>query len=156
MRGLACLRRFFSSHPTAVAGVASIELAIIAPVVVLAFICTVDLGLGINRSMQVETAAQAGAEYVLTHGFSVNGITTAVASATSFASIQATPTPTQFCGCASSGGVINSQCGVPCANGTNPGAYVIVSTQASYDTLLPYPTFPNTFVFSARSTVRIH
>jgi hypothetical protein len=29
-----------------------------------------------------------------------------------------------------------------------------VSAQANYNTLLPYPMFPNTFVFAAQSTVR--
>jgi Flp pilus assembly protein TadG len=154
MRGLERLRQFFSSDCTATAGVASVELAIIAPVLVAALICTIDLGLGIYRSMQVEAAAQAGAEYAVVRGFSAAGVISAVASATSLGGVQATPAPVQFCGCASAGGVANTACGQPCPDGTNPGTYVTVSAQANYNTLLPYPMFPNTFVFAAQSTVR--
>jgi Flp pilus assembly protein TadG len=155
MRGLLeRLRQFVSSDCTAIAGAASIELAIIAPVLVAALICTVDLGLGIYRSMQVEAAAQAGAEYAVTRGFSAAGVTSAVASATSLGGVQATPAPVQFCGCASAGGVTSMACGQPCPDGTSPGTYVTVSAQANYNTLLPYPMFPDTFVFAAQSTVR--
>jgi Flp pilus assembly protein TadG len=154
MRSLERLRQFFSSDRTAIAGAASIELAIIAPVLVAALVCTIDLGLGIYRSMQVEAAAQAGAEYAVARGFSAAGVTSAVASATSLGSVQATPAPVQFCGCASVSGVTGTACGQPCPDGTSPGTYVTVSAQANYNTLLPYPMFPNTFVFAAQSTVR--
>ena len=87
MRNLERLRRFFSADRAAIAGVASVELAIIAPVLVGALICTTDLGLGIYRSMQVEAAAQAGAEYAIARGFTADGVTSAVASATSFGSV---------------------------------------------------------------------
>jgi hypothetical protein len=50
---------------------------------VLALICTVDLGLGINRKMQVENAAQAGAQYAVVHGFAASSISNAVTQATS-------------------------------------------------------------------------
>src|ERR1700730_18569217 len=127
MRGLERLRQFFSSDCSAIAGAASIELAIIAPVLVAALICTVDLGLGIYRSMQVEAAAQAGAEYAVTRGFSPAGVTGAVAGAASLGGVQATPAPVQFCGCASAGGVTSTVCGQPCPDGTSPGTYVTVS-----------------------------
>jgi Flp pilus assembly protein TadG len=154
MGGLERLRQLFSSDGTATAGVASVELAIIAPVLVAALICTIDLGLGIRRSMQVEAAAQAGAEYAVVRGFSAAGVTGAVASATSLGGVQATPAPVQFCSCASAGGLVSTACGQPCPDGTSPGTYVTVSAQANYNTLLPYPMFPNTFVFAAQSTVR--
>jgi Flp pilus assembly protein TadG len=154
MPGLERLRRFFSSDQTAIAGAASVELAIIAPVLVAALICTVDLGFGIYRSMQVEAAAQAGANYAVVRGFTPAGVTSAIASATSLGGVQATPAPVQFCGCASAGGIANAACGQPCPDGTSPGTYVTVSAQANYTTLLPYPMFPNTFVFAAQSTVR--
>ncbi|TMJ54449.1 MAG: pilus assembly protein, partial [Alphaproteobacteria bacterium] len=50
-------------------GVAAIEFAIVAPMLVLAMVCTADLGLGIYRKMQVQNAAQAGAEYAIVHGY---------------------------------------------------------------------------------------
>jgi len=154
MRYLRRLHQLFGSDPAAISGVASVELAIIAPILAVALVCTVDLGLGIYRNMQVEAAAQAGTQYVITHGFSANAITTAVAGATPLTTISATPAPAQFCGCATSGGIASSTCGAPCPGGSNPGTYVTVSARASYTPLLPYPMFPATFVLSSQSTVR--
>jgi Flp pilus assembly protein TadG len=148
------LRAFFGARHEAIAGTAAIELGIIAPVLVLALICTFDLGLGIYRSMQVESAAQAGAEYAIARGYSVDGVTRAVANATSFTGVSADPAPFQFCGCAAASGVTSVTCGLPCPDGTAAGTYVTVSAQGTYNTFLPYPMFPNAYNFAAQSTVR--
>src|SRR5262245_55621047 len=147
-------RALFGSNREAEAGVASIELAIIAPVIVLALICTFDLGLGIYRSMQVESAAQAGAGYAVARGYSADGVARAVANATSYAGISASPAPFQFCGCATASGVTTVACTQPCPDGTGAGTYVTVSAQGSYTTLIPYPMFPTSYSFAAQSTVR--
>jgi len=148
------LNAFLGTSREATEGVAAIELAIIAPVLVLSLICTIDLGLGIYRRMQVESAAQAGAEYAVARGFSQDGVTSAVANATNFTGVSANPAPLQFCGCASASGVTTATCGVPCPDTSNPGTYVTVSAQGSYTTLIPYPMFPNIYNFAAQSTVR--
>ncbi len=133
-------------------GTVVIELALIAPVLVLLAIATVDLGGGIYRNMQVHNAAQAGAEYAVAHGFDGSLVASAAMSATTFAGI--TASPTQFCGCAVSGSVSNVSCGSTCPDGSASGTYVTVAAQASYTTLLPYPLFPSSFVLTAQSTVR--
>src|SRR6059036_1271609 len=91
------LRRFLGTHARSTAGVALVELAIIAPLLTLAVIGTADLGFGIYRKMQVQAAAQAGMEYAIVKGFTVSGISSAVASATPFTGVQALPAPRQFC-----------------------------------------------------------
>jgi Flp pilus assembly protein TadG len=136
-------------------GVAAIELAIIAPTLVLALVCTADLGLGIYRNMQVQNAAQAGAEYAVTHGFVADSILSAVQNATALSDISASPVPNQFCGCASATGVASAACGSTCSGGSAAGTYVTVSTVATYKTLLPYPLLPSSFTLTAQSTVRI-
>src|SRR5207237_10416757 len=102
-----------------------------------------DRGLGIYRRLQVESAAQAGAEYAVARGFSQDGVSSAVTSATSYAGVSANPAPVQFCGCASVSGVTTATCGVPCPDTSGPGTYVTVSAQGSYTTLIPYPMFPS-------------
>jgi Flp pilus assembly protein TadG len=136
-------------------GLAAVEFAVIAPVLALVMICTVDIGLGFYRKMQVQNAAQAGAEYAATHGFSATAIASAMASATGYSSVQASPQPYQYCGCASTSGVATATCGTNCAGGAQAGTYVAVSAQAVYTTLLPYPLLPDTYTFTAQSTVRI-
>jgi Flp pilus assembly protein TadG len=147
--------RAVSRLRTDAAGVAAIELSIIAPTLVLALICTADLGLGIYRNMQVQNAAQAGAEYAVTHGFTTTGIVSAVQAATTYSAVTASPAPTQFCGCASATGVATATCSSTCSGGSAAGTYVSVSALATYNTLLPYPLLPSRFTLTAQSTVRL-
>jgi Flp pilus assembly protein TadG len=136
-------------------GLAAVEFAVIAPVLSLVMICTVDVGLGFYRKMQVQNAAQAGAEYAATHGFNASAIASAMSAATGLTSVQASPQPAQFCGCPSTGGVATATCGTNCTGGAQAGTYVAVSAQADYTTLIPYPLFPDSYTFTAQSTVRI-
>ncbi len=148
-------RNFVTKGQNAVAGSAAIEFAIVAPVLVLALIGTTDLGLGIHRKMQVENAAQAGVEYAVVYGFTASSISNAVTSATSFSGISSSPAPVQFCGCASTTGITNADCGSTCTGGVAPGVYVTVSAQGTYRTILSYPIIPDSFTFASQSTARI-
>ena len=149
------LSRLFGTRGNCVAGLAAVEFGLIAPLLALALICTIDLGLGVFRKMQVQNAAQAGAEYALTHGFVASSIKTATTSATSYSAIQPTPDPVQFCGCPSATGVTAAGCSSTCNGGAKAGTYVTVSAQATYSTLIPYPMLPASYPFSAQSTVRM-
>lgn len=137
------------------AGVASIELAVMAPALVVMMICTVDLGMGIYRNMQVQNAAQAGAQYAMMHVFDPNKIASVVSSATGLSGISASPPPVQYCGCATGTGVSNIACGSTCPAGAIYGNYVQVSTQGTYTTLLPYPMIASSFTLTAQSNVRV-
>ena len=152
MKNIRCL---FRRPADCEQGVAAIEAALIVPILVVALVCTTDLGMGIYRKMQVQNAAQAGAEYAVTHGFTPSAISSAATAATSFSAIQAVPAPARFCGCPSETGVTGAACDSNCSGGVAPGTYVTVSTQATYNTILPYPAMPRNFVFTAQSTVRI-
>ena len=142
--GLRLLRPLARSLGQDVRGVIAVEFAIIVPGLLLLMVCTIDLGMGIYRKMQVESAAQAGAEYAIAHGFSAS-IPNAVVNATTFSGVTASPAPAQFCGCASSTGVTSAGCGSTCAGGGVAGTYVTVSAEGTYTTILPYPLLPNSF-----------
>jgi Flp pilus assembly protein TadG len=133
---------------------AVIEFSFIAPVVVLMMVCAVDLGLGTYRNMQVQMAAQAGAQYAMVHGFNPGAVASAVTGATTYTDVTVTPAPSQFCGCTSAAGVAVNACNASCPEGGAPGTYVIVSAQATYTPLLPYPLLPAAFNLTAQSTVR--
>lgn len=150
------LRRFLFDRDRGVSGVAAIELALVAPILVLMLVASFDLGLGLYRDMQVQTAAQAGAQYAIEHGYtSSSAIANAVTSATSYSGVSASPAPSRFCGCVSNGAISNVTCTSVCADGTSPGTYVRASSKATYTTILPYPTIPNSFTLTSQSTVRI-
>jgi Flp pilus assembly protein TadG len=149
------LRRFGRNQDHGIRAVAAIEFAVIAPVLVLMMITSLDLGVGIYRKMQVQNAAQAGAQYAMAHGFAASEIATAVTSATTNSGIAASPAPIQLCGCPSSTGIAEAACSSTCSAGSRAGTYVRVSAQTSYITVLPYPLLPDRFTFSAQATVRI-
>jgi len=138
-----------------VQGVAAIEFAILAVVLLVLMICVSDIGMGFYRKMQVQNAAQVGAQYAMLHGFSSSSIRAAVTAATSYPDISASPDPNQYCGCPSNSGIGTTTCGSTCADGTTAATYVSVSAQGTYNTLITYPLIPRSFTLTAQSTVRI-
>ncbi len=136
-------------------GTSAIEFAIAAPLLLAILVPTADLGMGFYTRMQVQNAAQAGAQWAVLHQtFDSNAIQNAVANATSLPSITATPAPTQSCGCANGTGVTTVACGSTCPNGAAAGSYATVSAQAPYSPLIPYPMLGASITLSAQSTVR--
>ena len=133
---------------------AAIEMALLAPILVLMLVGSADYGTAIYRRMQVQHAAQAGADFAMRNGFNAVAITAAVTGATSFAGLTAVPAPTETCGCATAVGVTPALCGATCAGGATAGTYVAVSAQGTYATILPYPGMPESFTFSATSMAR--
>jgi len=145
------MRRFV----VATEGAALIEFSLFAPILLPMVICTMDLGFGIYRKMQVQHAAQAGAQYAIAHSWDASSISAAVTNATSFAGVSASPAPNKFCGCPSSTGITSVTCPATCDDGAVAGTYVTVSAQATYTTIVPYPLVGSSFALSAQSTVRI-
>ncbi len=56
------MKRFYSDH----SGVAAVEFAFIAPILLVILIGTVDFGRYINDKMKIEAAARAAVEYLIT------------------------------------------------------------------------------------------
>ncbi len=149
------LQAYLGSEGQGTAGVAAIEFAIAVPLLLMFAICTFDIGMGFYRKAQVENAAQAGAQYALLHGFNVSAIQNAVTASTSNPGVSASPSPSQFCGCASSSGISSAPCNSTCPSGATAGMYVSVSAQANYTPLISYPLFADSFNFTATSTLRV-
>jgi Flp pilus assembly protein TadG len=136
-------------------GVAAVEFAIFAPALILMTIGTADLALGIYSKMRVQNAAQFGTQYAVTHGFDSASVTDAVLSNSSVPGLSVTPAPYEFCGCATGTGIGTVDCSSPCPDGSSSGVYVSVSTQGTYNTILPYPLIPDSYTFAAQATVRV-
>lgn len=148
------LPQFFRRAERDTNGAAAIEFGVVVPMLTLMVIAIADIGLGVHRKMQVEDAAQAGAEWAIRNGFDSNGISNALTSATN-ASVIASPAPQQFCGCATGSSVSTVACGTPCPSGAMAGTYATVSAQLNYSTTLNYGIAPSTYTFAAQSTVRL-
>jgi Flp pilus assembly pilin Flp len=161
---LQLMRRLLRDRGDGIRGVAAIEFAVIAMLLVVMTIGTVDFGMGFYRKMQVYNAAQAGAHYAIMHGYDESKVAASIKAAVkdnppSF-TFDATPAPRRFCGCPSSAGVTEvaalTPCTFTCPDGSIAGTYVRASAQGAYETILRYPALiPNSLTFSSQSTVRI-
>ncbi|MGY4285517.1 Flp pilus assembly protein TadG [Bradyrhizobium sp. LM2.7] len=136
-------------------GAAAIEFAFMIPLLSLMVVSVSDIGLAVYRKMQVENAAQAGAQYAIVHGFDTSSISSAVTSATNSTAITASPSPVQFCGCPTSTGISSASCGTVCTGGAQAGTYARVSAQATYYTLINYQIVAATYTYNAQSTARL-
>lgn len=136
-------------------GAAAVEFGFMIPIFGLMLISVIDIGLSVYRKMQVEQAAQVGAQYAVVHGFDASAISTAVTSASNATAVTATPSPTKFCGCVTGSSISNVSCGTTCPGGAIAGTYTTVSAQASYSTTLDYRVVPASYTFNAQSTVRL-
>ena len=135
-------------------GSAAVEFSIAAPVLAIIFVPLIDIGMAVYQQMQVQDAAQAGAQYAMRHGWNSSAIESAVTSATAL-SVSASPAPSKSCGCPDSSSVSSASCGSRCPDGQTAGTYVTVSAQATYAPLLPYPTMGSSVTLTAQTTARI-
>lgn len=132
---------------------AAIEMTLLAPVLVFMIVGMADYAAATHRRMQVQHAAQAGADFAMRNTFEPGLIGNAVMNAAA-AGITADPAPVETCGCASGSSITAAICGTTCADGFLAGTYINVSAQGSYTTILPYPGIPNTFNFTATAMSR--
>ena len=116
-----------------------------------------DFGMAAYRRMQVQHAAQAGAEYAMMHGFSGAAITSAVTGA------HRVDRGRRAAGAGADlrlrlrhrGGGGDLRLGLSRPE-PRRGSMSRSSAQAGYTTIVPYPGFPSSFTFTAASMVRIH
>jgi Flp pilus assembly protein TadG len=156
-------------------GVAAIEMAFIAPILVFLALGMVDFGLGIYTKMMVGSAVDAGAAYAFRNSASYSSsnaaafntaVQTAAQSAVTISTVLSSSALTasaseQYC-CA---GLSSCSPSAPptCSTGLTVGTYIQVTTSAQYSTFLPYNllntlfsfNIPNPVTFTAVSTVRV-
>jgi hypothetical protein len=154
--------RMFMVGSDGIAGVALVELAIIAPVITILIIGISDIGYFTFRQMQVQHAAQAGARYAGAHGYpsscvsfpsdpSKCPIASAVENDESF---PITATSSQFCACPTATGLTHEgtpPCSSICSGTEVAGTYVTVSAQATYQPVVVTTLLGSSSPFSASS-----
>lgn len=156
-RSVATLRRLGHARD----GVAAVEFAISASVILFAMLGLYDFGRASWHRMEVAAAAQAGAAYAASHGFNTNGIVATVRGATNFSTLTASPAPTMQCGCPNgASGISSAACGSTCPSvngiaGPTAGYYVTVHTRATYAFTFPYPYVPQPVVMTARAFAKL-
>jgi Flp pilus assembly protein TadG len=139
-------------------GTSVVEFALAAPVLLGLLVPLADLGIAYSRQLQVEQAAQAGAQYAIFHPWNSNSataISAAVTASGSLPGLTAAPPPTQLCGCPSGSALLSYVCNTTCPNGETAGYYVVVNARVAYRPPLPYSVLGRSLTLSAQSTVRV-
>ena len=136
-------------------GSAGIELALTATMLLLVLTALFDLGLTAYEWMQVQAAAEAGAQWAQQNGWNSAKISSAVLSGTGDSQITANPAPAEICGCSTGGTFSQISCSSKCSGNVTPGTYVQVSAQLQHQTILVYPALPNPLTLTATAIVRI-
>ncbi|WP_164549761.1 TadE/TadG family type IV pilus assembly protein [Altericroceibacterium xinjiangense] len=134
-------------------GVAAVELALLLPFLVLLLAGLIDYSRLIVTGMQVRSAAQAGADYALLHGWDQDGITQSVMSATTL-EVTANPAPQRLQGCVSGTSIIPTT-EPTCPSGAQPGEYVTASATAPFSPLMPWPGLTLSSSLSADAMARV-
>lgn len=164
-------------------GAAAVEFALMAPFLLGLMVPIADLGAYIYNYMQIQLAAEAGAEYAARHAWDPTGIKNAITSAApglglvqqddpNFTNhegdvlpVSFTAANVQFCGCAS--GTTITQTPAPpatcpnprptCPNGVTAGVYYNLGARMVYHTIsgFRYPFIPDGQVIQAWAIVRV-
>jgi TadE-like protein len=148
--------RKFISERHGEAGTAALEFGLMAPLLMLLVVGTVEVGTGAYQAMEAQNAAEAGAIYATKHGFDSAGITSAVASATAAAGISASPAPAQFCGCPDAAGLSEVDCSALCTGGSAPGQYLRISASIAHEPLLSISGMVMPATFTGEAIVRMY
>ena len=139
-------------------GTAAVEFALVAPILMGMLVPVADLSMAFAQRMQVQQAAQAGAQYALLHPWnssSASNISNAVTAASNLSGVSASPAPFQFCGCPNGSAIASATCGSTCSDSTTAGYYVTVSARYTYTPAVPYSLLGSSVTLSAQSTVRV-
>ncbi|WP_334163032.1 TadE/TadG family type IV pilus assembly protein [Phenylobacterium sp.] len=145
LRKLACDRR----------GALAVELALLAPLLLLILAGLVDMSRLVIQSMQIRAAAQAGADYALARDYDAAAIRAAVRDATPL-DVSGSPAPTQTWGCVGPDRTIApSQPRGTCPSGRTAGEFVTVRARAAFRPLMPWPRIALPAELRAQAMVRV-
>ncbi|HKJ62583.1 MAG TPA: TadE/TadG family type IV pilus assembly protein [Hyphomicrobiales bacterium] len=113
----------------------AIEFGLFGPLLIILLVGVFEIGFAMYGAMKVNNATEAGLIYASKNGWDQAGIANAVESSSSASKIQASPAPTQFCGCPSSSGVNTVSCNATCSGGDPPGEYIRIEATLDRTTL---------------------
>ena len=152
--------RGFATGAEATSGAALVEFATFGSLLIALALYAIDFGLFVFNKMEVQYAAQAGAQYAIGKtAYSATAISSAMVNATRFTPI--TPTSQEFCGCPATSGITfcAASCDT-CNTGTCPttvqGHYVTATATATYKPLAKFGMMSgSSYSLTAQSTIRI-
>ena len=150
------IRRFLVGEE-GIAGAALVEFTIFAPMLVIMSIYTMDYGLLFYKKLELQNAAQAGAQWAMANRvYNSSYIQIAAQNATKVPANNFNVTSSQFCGCSEDSGgnpavtqLSTGACNLASATCTHgvPGTYVSVTATptTTYHSSFAYRLVPSTY-----------
>jgi Flp pilus assembly protein TadG len=152
-------------------GAAIVEFTVLAPILLLLAAPMMSFGLFFYCQLQVNNAAQAGAQYAIENTIQNGYSATSIQSAATHANTSTIPsfftaisaTATRYCGCPTTTDVTLSAwttgcaTGTACSDGSYPGTYVTVVASATFTPLARYGSlYPSSWSITSKpATVRV-
>lgn len=142
-------------------GAAIVELALVAPFLILLTIGIIDIGRFARESITIGNAARAGAQYgayTSTNSTDTVGIASAAQSdATDIALAATDVSSSTYCSCGGTPGVTVTDCNPTptCANSDHIDLFVRVTVSKSFTSLITYPGIPTTHTLTKTATQEI-
>ena len=137
-------------------GVAMLELALLAPVLLLLMSGIWDFGNALFQAERLQSAAQAGAEYgvqTATTAANLTGIVQAARNDANDTTNSLTITAVQTCRCPGSTSAVSCSSSTVCS-GSPPNAYIQVTVARNYTTMFTYPFVGNPISISRQAMIR--
>jgi Flp pilus assembly protein TadG len=137
------------------AGVAGIELALAAPMLVLLMTAGYDFGMMLFEQHRLTAAARAGVQYGIQSSSTwtdTTDITAAVRADAGDTTSSLTVTPTT---CTCPGGTSPCSTAAACSGSAVSGTYVKVTVSESYTTLVTYPFLGSPVTITGQALIRI-
>jgi Flp pilus assembly protein TadG len=140
-------------------GVAGLEFALCAPLLLLMLAALSDLGLALRSKLLLASGVANAASYaILTQGTaSATSLASIVKSASTLSGVQVPPPPAPACFCPNGSPVSlkAATCGSTCANGAQAGTYVSISATYTYVPLMPGYAFVANTTLSESAWVQV-
>jgi Flp pilus assembly protein TadG len=137
-------------------GQAMVELTLLSPVLFLLALGVADFGRVFYRTIAVNNAARAGAQYAVREKYTdLAGIQNAAvqdANLTGFTGSGVTSS--YYCQCPGTTGHLVCVASLTCAGGAPPELYVRVDTSFTFTTLVNYPGVPHSTTLAGRAILR--
>lgn len=134
-------------------GAAAVELAVVAPTLILMIMGAWDFGRAFQENARLESAARAGAQfgvYSIANAADTAGIVLAARTDAGDHNSELTITAAQVCECADGSSV---DCSATCT-GEAPRLYISVQVGEQFSTLFPYPGISNPITLSQQAEMR--
>ena len=133
------------------AGNIAVEMALLAPLLIILLTGMFDFGTAINERMKLTSAVRAGIQYAMHHSADPEIVKQTVLGALGAESTGTTVTVSQSAECADGSEVdIDGSCGAALKR-----TFVNISAQRAHETIFNYPAVPAPVSLSATASVRV-